>query len=113
VRATGGVPAICDTEASTIGPAVVDASASGHPSSTASTCDAFDLGKLPPTILTDWAAPLLDGDLPLDVSIDVEPLELAWAKLQLDAARNALESSAPTPVARRGVRADLRAADGL
>jgi hypothetical protein len=44
-----------------------------------------------------WAAPLLDGDLPLDVSIDVEPLDLSWAKLQLDARRNALESSAPTP----------------
>jgi len=43
------------------------------------------------------ASPLLDGDLPLDISIDVEPLDLAWAKLQLDARRNALESSAPTP----------------
>lgn len=58
---------------------------------------AFDLGRLPPTIVTDWAAALLDGDLPLDVSIDIEPLGLAWAKLRLDARRNALESSAPTP----------------
>jgi hypothetical protein len=58
---------------------------------------AFDLGQLPPSIVTDWAAPLLDGDLPLDVSIDVEPMDLAWAKLQLDTRRNALESSAPTP----------------
>jgi hypothetical protein len=40
---------------------------------------AFDLGKLAPTIVTDWAAPLLDGDLPLDVSIDVEPLECQWS----------------------------------
>jgi len=31
------------------------------------------------------------------VSIDVEPLDLGWAKLQLDARRNALESSQPTP----------------
>jgi hypothetical protein len=54
-------------------------------------------GKLPPTIVTDWAAPLFDGDLPLDVSIDVEPLDLVWAKLQLDARRNALELSASTP----------------
>ena len=58
---------------------------------------AFDLGKLPPTIATDWLMPLLDGDLPLDVSIDVEPLDLAWAKLQLDTRRNALESSPQTP----------------
>jgi hypothetical protein len=33
----------------------------------------------------------------LDVSIDIEPLDLGWAKLQLDTRRNALESSAPTP----------------
>jgi hypothetical protein len=79
------------------GPAVVDVSASGHLVVDGEYVRAFDLGKLPPTIVTDWAAPLLDGDLPLDVSIDVEPLDLAWAKLQLDARRNALESSAPTP----------------
>jgi hypothetical protein len=41
---------------------------------------AFDLGKLPPTIVTDWAAPLLDGDLPLDCSIDVAPLDLACVR---------------------------------
>jgi len=58
---------------------------------------AFDVGKLPPSILTDWASPLLDGDLPLDISIDIQPLDLTWAKLQLDARRNALESSSPTP----------------
>jgi hypothetical protein len=45
---------------------------------------AFDLGKLPPTIITDWAAPLLDGDLPPDVSIDVEPLDLAWRTVALE-----------------------------
>jgi hypothetical protein len=49
---------------------------------------AFDLGKLPPSIVTDWASPLLDGDLPLD---------LGWPKLQLDTRRSALDSSAPTP----------------
>jgi hypothetical protein len=58
---------------------------------------AFDLGRLPPAIVTDWAGPMLDGDLPLDMSIDIEPLSLAWAKLRLDARRNALESSSPTP----------------
>jgi hypothetical protein len=79
------------------GPAVVDASASDHLIVDGESVRAFDLAKLPPTIVTDWAALLLDGDLPLDVSIDVEPLDLGWAKLQLDARRNALESSAPTP----------------
>jgi hypothetical protein len=43
------------------------------------------------------AAPLLDGDLPLDVAINIAPLDLAWAKLQVDTRRNALESSALTP----------------
>lgn len=79
------------------GPAVVDISASGHLVADGEYVRAFDLGKLPPTIVTDWASPLLDGDLPLDVSIDVEPLDLGWAKLQLDTRRNALESSALTP----------------
>jgi hypothetical protein len=79
------------------GPAVVDASASDSLLVDGEYVRAFDLGKLPPTIVTDWASPLLDGDLPLDVSIDVEPLDLNWAKLQLDTRRNALESSAATP----------------
>ena len=79
------------------GPGVLDISASGHLVADGEYVRAFDLGKLPPSIVTDWASPLLDGDLPLDVSIDVEPLDLAWAKLQLDTRRNALESSAPTP----------------
>src|SRR5205823_6651090 len=82
---------------SRMGPAVVDTSASCSLVADGEHMRAFDLGKLPPTIVTDWAAPLLDGDLPLDVSIDIEPLDLAWAKLQLDARRNALESSALTP----------------
>ena len=76
--------------------AIVDVSASGHLTADGEHVRVFDVGKLPPTILTDWAAPLLDGDLPVDVSIDVQPLDLAWAKLQLDARRNALESSALT-----------------
>ena len=70
---------------------MVAASASGHLVVDGEYVRAFDMGTLPPPIVTDWAAPLLDGDLPLDVSIDVEPLDLAWAKLQLDARRNALE----------------------
>jgi len=45
---------------------VVDVSAAGHLVADGEYVRAFDLGKLPPTIVTDWAAPLLDGDLPLD-----------------------------------------------
>ncbi len=79
------------------GPGVVDISASDRLSVDGQLVRAFDLGKLPPTITTDWLAPLLDGDLPLDVSLDIQPLDLTWAKLALDRRRNALESSAPTP----------------
>src|SRR6266571_1374492 len=62
---------------SRMGPAVVDTSASCSLVADGEYVRAFDLGRLPPTIVTDWAAPLLDGDLPLDVSIDIEPLDLA------------------------------------
>ena len=79
------------------GPAIVDVSASDHVVAAGELVRAFDLGKLAPTITTDWLAPLLDGDLPLDVSIDVEPLALTWAKLTLDRRRNGLETSALTP----------------
>jgi hypothetical protein len=78
-------------------PVVVDVGSPDHLLIDGEHVRAFDLGKLPPAIVSDWAAPLLDGDLPLDVSIDVEPLDISWAKLQLDARRNALESSPPTP----------------
>jgi hypothetical protein len=79
------------------GPAVVDVSRSDRLVVDGEYVSAFDLGKLPPTIMTDWAAPLLDGDLPLDMSMDIEPLDLTWAKLTLDRRRNALETSSPTP----------------
>jgi hypothetical protein len=76
---------------SRMGPAVLDTSASGSLLADGEHVQAFDLGKLPPSIVTDWAAPLLD------VSIDIEPLGLGWAKLQLDTRRNALKSSLATP----------------
>jgi hypothetical protein len=50
---------------SRLGPAVVDTSASHSLVADGEHVRAFDLGKLPPTIVTDWEAPLLDGDLPL------------------------------------------------
>ena len=37
--------------------------------------------------------------LALDVSIEIEPLDLTWAKLTLDGRRNALDTSAPTSAA--------------
>jgi hypothetical protein len=67
----------------------------------------FDVRKLSPAIVTDWAAPLLDGDLSLDVSIDIEPLDLGSTKLQFDTRRNALESSPPTPGRYDVTRADI------
>jgi hypothetical protein len=79
------------------GPAILDIAAADRVVADGEYARAFDLGKLPPAIVTDWAAPLLDGDLPLDISVDVEPLDLAWAKIELDRRRNALESSALTP----------------
>jgi len=51
--------------------AVVDVGASDRLTVDGEFVRAFDLGKLPTTIVTDCAAPLLDGDLPLDVSIDI------------------------------------------
>jgi hypothetical protein len=78
-------------------PAVVDVAAADHLLIDGEYVRAFDLGKLPAVVVSDWAVPLLDGDLPMDVSIDIEPLDIRWAKLQLDARRNALESSPHTP----------------
>jgi len=57
----------------------------------------FDLGEMPPTIVTDWARPLFDGDLPVGASLLIEPLDVTWAKLKLDTRRNALESSSLSP----------------
>jgi hypothetical protein len=79
------------------GPAILDISAADHVVADGEYARVFDLGKLPAAIVTDWASPLLDGDLPLDVSIDIEPLDVAWAKIELDRRRNALESSSLTP----------------
>jgi hypothetical protein len=92
----GAVSAFLTPRHGQFGPTIVDIGASDQLTVDGEYVRAFGLGKLPPTIATDWAAPLLDGDLPIDVSIDIEPLDLAWAKL--DSRRNALESSAVTPV---------------
>lgn len=78
-------------------PALVDVSAADRLTVDGEHVRAFAIGALPAAIQTDWAAPLLDGDLPLDVSIDIEPLDVGWSKLQLDSRRNALESSSLTP----------------
>lgn len=41
---------------------------------------AYDMGKLPPSILTNWAAPLLEGDETIDVAIDIEPQDINYIK---------------------------------
>lgn len=41
---------------------------------------AYALGKLPPSILTNWASPLLAGDETIDVAIDIEPQDIDYVK---------------------------------
>jgi hypothetical protein len=80
-----------------VGPTILDITPSGHLVADGQYVSSFAVGALPASITTDWAAPLLDGDLPVDVALDIEPLDVRWAKFQLDTRRNALESSPPTP----------------
>jgi len=78
-------------------PGVVDVGSSNRIVVDGQHIRAFDVGELPPTIFSDWAAPLFDGDLALDCSLDIEPLDLTWAKLKLDARFNQIGSSSPSP----------------
>jgi hypothetical protein len=98
---------------SRMGPAVVDTSASCSMLVDGEYVRAFDLGKLPPSIVTDWASPLVDGDLPVDVSIDdVEPLDLGWPS----GAGHAQECPGIERTHARahcGTRADRRVAHGV
>lgn len=55
---------------------------------------AYAMGKLPPSILTNWAAPLLAGDETIDVAIDIEPQDINYVKTWiLDAKIRRLQSS--------------------
>ena len=95
------------------GPAVVDVGAADRLTVDGEHVRSFDLGKLPPTIVTDWMNALLDGDLPVDVSLDIAPLDLSWAKVQ---PRHPQERAGEQPCHARaigGAGADRRPAHGL
>lgn len=58
---------------------------------------AYDVGQLPAAILTNWMAPLLSSDEPLDVAIDVRPQDADDIKTWTLAPKiNQLTTSAPT-----------------
>jgi len=57
---------------------------------------AFALGKFPPAILTNWASPLLAGDEPLDVAIDIVPQDMDYANWLLDVRINQMLTSQVT-----------------
>jgi hypothetical protein len=73
-------------------------------------CRVFSLGELPPTIVVDWWRAMLDGDLPADVSIDIEPKAttgMTGVLFRLDSRWNQLSSSSASPardVAMRQIR---------
>ena len=56
----------------------------------------YALGAFPATITTDWWSHLTDGDLPVDVSMDLRPLDVGAAKLHLDRREIALATSRAT-----------------
>lgn len=57
---------------------------------------AYTLGQLPPSVMTNWLARLIDGDVPADVAIDMEPVGMELLKLRLTAKQNKLMASRPT-----------------
>ena len=66
------VPVVCLGHAPTPpGQAVVDVGGAGYAIAGGELGPAFDLGRLPPTTIADWPALLFDGDLRLDVAIDI------------------------------------------
>lgn len=56
----------------------------------------YALAGFPATITTDWWSHLTDGDLPVDISLDVRPLDVGNAKLHLDRREIALSTSRAT-----------------
>jgi len=63
----------------------------------------FNLGKLPPVVTTDWWSNLTDGDLAVDVAIDVEPRDMTLAKFDLDKRLRQLETSGSSPARKVGL----------
>jgi hypothetical protein len=60
----------------------------------------YAVGRLPSAIVTNWASPLLAGDEPCDIVLDVRPQDVWSTNFMLDARINQLASSSLT-VARR------------
>lgn len=56
----------------------------------------YELG-FPSTILTNWWQPFVDGDLPLDLALDIEPMDVGAVKRHLDRRQTGLETSRLNP----------------
>jgi hypothetical protein len=57
---------------------------------------AYDL-DFPSAILTNWWQPFVDADLPLDVALDIEPMDVGAAKRHLGRRQTGLETSRLSP----------------
>ncbi len=57
---------------------------------------AYVMGKLPPSVTTNWLARLIDGDVPADVALDMEPVGLDALKIRLGIKQNQLMASRQT-----------------
>lgn len=79
-----------------LGPERVDVS-SAHLQIDGEFARIYALGKTPSTITTNWWQRVLDGDLPVDVSMTIDQQDLALAKWRLDLRYNSLASSNPSP----------------
>ena len=56
----------------------------------------YALGNFPATITTDWWSHLTDGDLPVDVALDIRPRDVGEGKRHLDRREIALATSRAT-----------------
>ena len=56
----------------------------------------YALGSFPATITTDWWSHLTDGDLPVDVALDIRPRDVGEGKRHLDRREIALSTSRAT-----------------
>lgn len=70
---------------------------------------AYALGKLPPSVLTNWMARLLDGDVACDTAIDIQPVGADLVKFKLGMKQSQLLASKQTA----GVQTALAQVTGL
>lgn len=57
---------------------------------------AYSLGKLPPSVSTNWLRRIIDGEIPCDTAIDIEPADLELMKFRLGLKLNQLMASRST-----------------